>query len=425
MSTRSSTRKRSARNLGGRSFSSDDKNPALPSGVLTPQAARPVLSGTPGLIREADDDPMLRALTLAGRGEALAHPNPIVGAVLVKNDRVIGQGFHAYDRRDNAEVVALKKAGEKARGAILYVTLEPCCTSGRTGPCTKAIIAGGIKNVYAPMKDPNPAVAGRGFAELKRAGIKVHLLEKFRERAEALNEDFAKWIRTGLSFVTLKTALTLDGQIASHAGSTTWITSPSSLEEVQRLRHRSDALLTGIGTVLADDPRMSDRTRAPRRRRLLRAIVDSRLRIPLRSKLVKSAEDDVVVFTTQRADSAKARALVRAGVEVFQVRSHRGHVDLHAVIGELGRREMLNVLLEAGAELNGAALQSGIVDKMILFYAPKIMGTGGVPVARIPSKWFSKSPALKNISVKTCGPDFVVQGYFHDVYRDHRARREN
>jgi diaminohydroxyphosphoribosylaminopyrimidine deaminase/5-amino-6-(5-phosphoribosylamino)uracil reductase len=154
-------------------------------------------------------------------------------------------------------------------------------------------------------------------------------------------------------------------------------------------------------------------------------IVDSRLRTPLRSKLVKSAEDDVVVFTTQRADSAKARALVRAGVEVFQVRSHRGHVDLQAVIRELGHREMLNVLLEAGAELNGAALQFGIVDKMILFYAPKIMGTGAVPLARIPSKRFPKSPALKNISVQTCGPDFVVQGYFHDVYRDHRASRKN
>jgi len=366
-----------------------------------------------------------RALDLAQRGVALAHPNPMVGAVLVKNGRVVGEGFHAYDRRDHAEIAALKKAREKARGATLYVTLEPCCTSGRTGPCTKAIIAAGIKNVYAPMEDPNPEVAGRGFAELKRAGIKVHLSDNCRERAEDLNEDFAKWIGTGLPFVTLKTALTLDGQIASRAGSTTWITSASSLDEVQSLRHQADALLTGIGTVLADDPRMSDRTGEPRRRRLLRAIVDSRLRMPLRSNLVKSAEGDVIVFTTQRPDSPKARALVRAGVEVFQVRSHRGHVDLRAAIRELGRREILHVLLEAGAELNGTALQSGIVDKMILFYAPKVMGTGGVPMARIPSKWFQKSPALKNISVKTRGPDFVVQGYFHDVYRDHRARRKN
>jgi diaminohydroxyphosphoribosylaminopyrimidine deaminase/5-amino-6-(5-phosphoribosylamino)uracil reductase len=368
---------------------------------------------------------MNRALDLALQGLALAHPNPTVGAVLVKNGRIIGEGFHIYDRRDHAEIVALKQAGPRAHGATMYVTLEPCCTTGRTGPCTKAIIAAGIKNIYAPMKDPNPTVARRGFAELKRAGVKVHSAENFARQAEAANEDFAKWIRAGLPFVTLKTALTLDGQIASRAGSTTWITSAVSLKEVQRLRHQADAILTGIGTVLADNPRMSDRTGEPRRRRLLRAIVDSRLRTPLRSKLVKSAQGDVIVFTTQRTDSPKARALVRARVEVVRVPSRSGHVDLRAVIRELGRRGILNVLLEAGAELNGAALQAGIVDKMILFYAPKIMGTGGVPMARIPSRWFAKSPALIDISLSTSGPDFVVQGYFHDVYRDHRARRKN
>jgi diaminohydroxyphosphoribosylaminopyrimidine deaminase/5-amino-6-(5-phosphoribosylamino)uracil reductase len=275
------------------------------------------------------------------------------------------------------------------------------------------------------MKDPNPKVAGRGFAALKRAGIKVHFVESLTQQAQAANEGFAKWIRTGLPFVTLKTALTLDGQIASRAGTTTWLTSAASLEEVQRLRHQADALLTGVGTVLADDPRMSDRTGEPRRRILLRAVVDSRLRMPLKSKLVKSAKGDLVIFTTQSADSPKARALARAGVEVVRVPSRGGHVDLRAVLRELGRRDILNVLLEAGADLNGAALQAGIVDKMILFYAPKIMGTGGVPMARIPSRWFAKSPVLKNISVHTCGPDFVVEGYFHDVYRNHRARRKN
>jgi len=368
---------------------------------------------------------MGRALDLARRGAALAHPNPIVGAVLVRGGRVLGEGFHIYDLRDHAEIVALREAGPKARDAALYVSLEPCCSTGRTGPCTKAIIAAGIKNVYAPMKDPNPKVAGRGFARLKRAGIRVHLVEDFTQQAEEANEGFAKWIRTALPFVTLKTALTLDGQISSRAGSTTWITSKASLEEVQRLRHQADALLTGIGTVLADDPRLSERTGLPRRRKLLRAIVDSRLRMPLRSKLVKSAQADVIVFTTQRTDSPKARALGRAGVEIVRVPAKRGHVDLHAVMRELGRRDILNVLLEAGAELNGAALQAGIVDKMILFYAPKIMGTGGVPMARVPARWFAESPALKNISLKSCGADFVVQGYFHDVYRNNRTRRKN
>jgi len=367
---------------------------------------------------------MLRALLLATQSVALAHPNPIVGAVLVKNDRVVGEGFHSYDKRDHAEIVALKQAGKNARSATLYVTLEPCCTTGRTGPCTKAIIAAGIKRVVAAMKDPNPTVAGRGFAALKRAGVAVEV-GLCEESAQELNEDFAWWIRMERPFVALKTALTLDGQIASRAGSTTWITSEPSREAVQRIRHAADALLTGIGTVLADDPRMSDRIGEPRRRRLLRAIVDSRLRMPLRSKLVKYARGDLVVFTTQSPDSHKARALQRAGVEVVRLPSKRGHVDLHAVIRELGKREILNLVIEAGAELNGAALKSGIVDKMILFYAPKVMGTGGVPMARISSKWFAKSPALRNLKLHACGPDFVVQGYFHDVYRNHRARRKN
>lgn len=364
-------------------------------------------------------------MELARDGMALVHPNPRVGAVVVKDGIKVGEGYHVYDRRDHAEIVALEKAGAKARGANLYVNLEPCCTTGRTGPCTKAIIAAGIKKVYAIMKDPNPAVSGRGFAELKRAGIAVHMLERDHEYARETNEDYTKWIRTGLPFVTLKIALTLDGQIAQRAGSVTWITSKPSREFVQRLRHVADALLTGIGTVLADDPRFTDRTGEPRRRSLLRAVVDSRLRMPLKSKLVKSAQDDLVIFTIQSLESPKARALVRAGAEVVRLPAKRGHVDLHAVLRELGKRQVLNLLLEAGADLNGAALQAGIVDKMILFYAPKIMGTGGVPLARTPSRWFAKSPALKNLTVNRYGPDFVVQGYFRDVYRDHRTRRKN
>ena len=372
----------------------------------------------------ADERWMMCALVHALRGVALAHPNPVVGAYIVKNGKIVGQGFHDYDRRDHAEIVALKQAGKKARGATLYVTLEPCCTTGRTGPCTKAIIATGIKRVVAAMRDPNPAVSGKGLAELRRTGIDV-TCGVLEEKARAENEDFAQWIQTKRPLVTLKTALTLDGQIAQRTGSVTWITGEESRKAVQLLRHKADALLTGIGTVLADDPRMTDRTGKPRRRKLLRAIVDSRLRLPLRSEIVKSAQNDVIVFTTQSTDSPRARALQRAGVEVVRVASRRGHVDLNAVIRELGKRQILNVLLEAGAELNGAALEAGIVDKMILFYAPKIMGVGGVPMARIPSSWFPKSPSLKNVSLARYGPDFVVTGYFHDVYRHHRTRRKN
>ena len=377
-------------------------------------------------ISEADERWLSRATLLALRGVALAHPNPIVGAVIVKNGRLAGEGFHEYDKLDHAETVALKKAGAKARGSTLYVTLEPCCTTGRTGPCTKAIISAGIKRVVASIPDPNPAVSGKGFAALRRAGIRVDVGGCWEEEARRWNEDFAWWIQTERPFVTLKTALTLDGQIASRSGSTTWITSERSRFAVQILRHKADAILTGIGTVLADDPRMTDRTGEPRRRKLLRAVVDSRLRMPLKSKLVKSANGDVAVFTTEPVDSPKARALERAGVAVVRVPAKRGHVDLHAVVRDLGKNEIINVLLEAGAELNGAALEAGIVDKMILFYAPKIMGTGGVPMADLPaSRWFPKSPALTNITVNRYGPDFCVQGYFHDVYRNHRARQKN
>jgi diaminohydroxyphosphoribosylaminopyrimidine deaminase / 5-amino-6-(5-phosphoribosylamino)uracil reductase len=358
---------------------------------------------------------MARALALASRGAALAHPNPAVGAVLVKNGRAIGEGFHQYDRRNHAEIVALRNAGRKAQGATLYVTLEPCCTSGRTGPCTNAVIEAGVKRVVVAMQDPNPAVAGRGLAQLRRARIAV--ASGIAEvEAKLLNEGFAKWIRTGLPFVTLKTALTLDGRIASRKGSTTWITSDQSREAVQRLRHKSDALLTGIGTVLVDNPRMTDRTGKARRRRLLRAIVDSQLRLPLNSELVKSAQRDVIVYTTRSHDSTKARALEHAGVDVVRVPAHRGRVDLRTVLRDLGNRQILTVILEAGAELNGAALEAGIVDKMILFYAPKIMGPGGVPVANVSSDWFTNAPALRNLRLFPCGADFVVEGYLNDVY---------
>ena len=367
---------------------------------------------------------MARALELAREGTALAHPNPLVGAVIVQGRRVVGEGFHVHEKLDHAEVVALKQAGANARGATLYVTLEPCCTTGRTGPCTKAIIAAGITRVVAAMKDPNPKVAGRGFAELKRAGIKVDF-GIGDEEARRTNEDFAKWIQTGFPFVTLKSALTLDGQIAAHPGRSTLITGASAHDASHQLRHSADAVITGVGTILADDPLFTDRTGEPRRRKLLRVVLDSQLRLPLRSKFVKSAEDDVLVFTTLPPESSKSRALIKAGVQVVRVAAKNGHVDLHAVLRELGKRQMFNVVLEAGAELNGAALKADIVDKMVLFYAPKIMGTGGVPMAAISSSWFPKSPTLTNISVKWYAPDFAVEGYFHDVYRDHRSRRKS
>lgn len=373
-------------------------------------------------MREADETWALRALALAGRGVALTHPNPTVGAVIVRNGRIVGEGFHQYEKLDHAEVVALKQAGPKARGATLYVTLEPCCHRGRTAACTDAIIAAGIRRVVAAMPDPNRVVTRKGFAQLRRAGIRVDVGACAGE-ARRLNEGFAKWIGTGRPFVTLKAALTLDGRIALRPGHSTSISSEPSRAAVQRLRHEADALVTGIGTVLADDPLLTDRSGQPRRRKLLRAVLDSRLRLPLKSRLVESARNDAIVFTTLPTDSLKARALTRAGVEVLRVAPKRGRVDLNAALRELGRREILTVLLEAGAELNGAALDAGIVDKMILFYAPRIMGNGGVPMAQLSSRGFDKLRPLCDVALSSSGSDFVVQGYLHDVYRNHRSRR--
>ena len=362
---------------------------------------------------------MARALMLAHRGVALTHPNPMVGAVVVRNDRIVGEGYHTFEGRKHAEVVALEAAGSEARGSTLYVNLEPCCHTNRTGPCTKAIIAAGVKRVVAAMKDPNPKIAGRGIRELQKAGLEVSHGVREAE-AQRLNESFARWIVSGLPFVTMKSALTLDGQIASPGGTVTWITSPESREEVQRLRHASDGLLTGIGTVLADDPRMTDRTGLARRKRLVRIVVDSQLRLPMKSKLVRSArERDLLVFTTKSAHAGRIRALEKAGAEVLQVAGHSGHADLRAVVRELGRREILSVILEAGSALNGAMLEAGLVDKAILFYAPKILGTATMPVAKHRPRNISKIRGLRNLTLRRFGPDFAVEGYFRDVYGNH------
>ena len=384
----------------------------------------------PTLIRSstsasADDSTFMdRALELAREGTGLAHPNPMVGAVVVKNGEVIGRGYHLYDERDHAEIVALREAGKDARDSTLYVNLEPCCHTGRTGPCTKAIIKAGVRRVVAAMEDPNPEVAGQGFAELRTAGL--HVAEGIGEdEAMRLNEDFACWIKTRLPFVTLKAALTLDGQIAMKAGHETAITGGVAREAVQQMRHAADAVLTGIGTVLADDPLLTDRTGLPRRRKLLRVVVDSKLRMTTKAKIVESAQDDVVVFTAQASSSGKSRAIEQAGVEVISVPAQKGHVELREVLRELGRRQMLNLMIEAGAELNGAAIGEGIVDKMVLFYTPKIMGTGGVPLAQMPSSGFAKAPALARLTLHGYGRDFAVEGYFRDVYRDNGTHREN
>jgi diaminohydroxyphosphoribosylaminopyrimidine deaminase / 5-amino-6-(5-phosphoribosylamino)uracil reductase len=367
---------------------------------------------------------MDRALELAECATGLAHPNPRVGAVIVKNGEAVGEGFHFYAGLRHAEIVALDEAGEKARGATLYVNLEPCCHFGRTGPCTDAIVAAGIRRVVVAMEDPNPLVAGLGFRQLKKAGVRVDV--GLREAAaRRLNEDFATWILRRRPFVTLKSAMSLDGRIAEGPGARTLITGEASLAAVHKMRHAADAILTGIGTILADDPLLTDRSGLPRRRPLLRVVIDSRLRIPVKSRIVRSARGDVLVFTSQSPNSAKGRALAKAGIEVKRVQSSGGRLDLKEALHELARREILGVLLEAGAGLNGSAIQAGIVDKLVLFYAPKLIGSRGAPMAELPAGWMRKQRDLRVAKVQRYGDDFAIEVNVHDVYGDHRARRKN
>jgi len=377
----------------------------------------------------ADAVAMDSALTLAARGIALASPNPLVGAVLVRDGRIVSEGFHTYDGLRHAEIIALEAAGESARGATLYINLEPCCHTGRTGPCTQALIAAGVARVVSAMADPNPAVSGRGFKQLRAAGIEVSTGLR-EDEARRLNETFVRWIVSRKPLVTLKSALTLDGQLVlpqakkgARKGvrisqNDRWISSPESRAEVQRMRHASDALLTGIGTVLIDDPLLTDRTGLPRRRKLLRVVLDSRLRLPLRSKLVNSADGDVLVFTLAKEDSPKARALRRAGIEVVRLPERGTKPDLAKAVAELGRREILSVLLEAGAILNSAALAAGIVDKMRVFFAPKVAGSAGKRAGTAPAPARLRAvQELRNITIEPFGPDFAIEGYLRDVYR--------
>ena len=360
---------------------------------------------------------MEHALALARKGIGLASPNPHVGCVIVREGQIVGEGFHQYEWRDHAEIVALKSAGEKARGATLYVNLEPCNHPGRPGPCTEAVIAAGVRRVVAAMQDPNPATSGRGFERLRAANIET-VCGVLEDDARRLNEAFAWWIRTKTPFVTLKSALTLDGQLAlpqRKKRRPNWISSEESRAEVHRMRHASDALLTGIGTILADDPLLTDRSGLPRRKRLLRVILDAKLRLPADSRIVKTADDDLLVFTAAPLKSAKARKLQNAGVELVRARANRGYINLTAVLTELGKRDILSVLLEAGPTLNGTALSEGLVHTLMLFYAPRFAGETGVPFAHMPAP--AQAP-LPNLRVQQFGPDVAIEAYLQDVYRE-------
>jgi diaminohydroxyphosphoribosylaminopyrimidine deaminase/5-amino-6-(5-phosphoribosylamino)uracil reductase len=381
---------------------------------------------------------MLRALELARMGIALAAPNPRVGAVIVSGDgEIVGEGFHTYDGVKHAETNAIEQAGDTARGATLYLNLEPCAHQGRTGPCADAVIAAGIQRVVCAMTDPNPLVRGEGFARLRAAGLEV-LEGVLADEARKLNEGFARRIRTNLPLVTLKAAMTLDGKIAPPPAEVAdiglaqpgWITSEIARAHVQELRHASDAILIGVGTVVSDNPLLTDRTGLPRRRPLLRVVLDSQLRLPLDSRLVKTAHHDVLVFCSF-AEEKKRAALEERGIQVEQVPLAKnepgsavpvagGRPDLRAVIERLGSRQLNNVIVEGGAAVNWAALSAGIVDKVFLYYAPRILG-GGASIPFALGAGYQKmddAAYLRGLELHRFGEDFAVEGYLRDPYTD-------
>lgn len=372
-----------------------------------------------------DREYMTEVLDLARQGVALASPNPLVGALLVSQGRVVGRGSYTYAGVKHAEVLALEEAGRSAKGATLYINLEPCSHTGRTPPCVDALIQAGISRVVACMADPNPQVNGKGFQRLREAGVQVDV-GFFEAEARQLNEAFAKWIRTGKPHVLLKAAMTLDGKISTppsraDEGTRTheWITSQEARWHVQHLRHEHDAILVGVGTVLTDNPLLTDRTGLPRRRPLLRVLLDSTLRLPLDARVVQTARNDVAVFCSF-GEARKMAALQQSGVRVCQVAHTDARPDLHRVLEQLGNWGINSVIIEGGSRVNWAMLNDKCVDKVMLYYAPKLLGgqesvplLGGEGYKRL-----SEAVALHDVSLQRFGRDFAVEAYIHDVYAE-------
>lgn len=359
---------------------------------------------------------MREALALARQGRALASPNPMVGAVVTRDGEIVGRGFHTYAGLRHAEIVALEQAGDRARGATVYISLEPCSHHGRTPPCADALIEAGVSRVVVAMEDPNPRVAGEGLNRLRAAGIEVSLLGEFSAEAAKLNEPFVHFMRTGRPLVTLKTAITLDGKISAPDDNRGWITSERARAHVQELRHDHDAILTGIGTVLADDCLLTDRTGRTRSRPLLRIVMDSQLRLPLDSKMARSAAGDVLVVTTSASSAERRRAMQARGVEVLVMDGPGGRADLASIVRWLGEKQYLSLMIEAGAKLNWTALESGCVDRIFFYYGPKILGgLEALPLAGgIGRRRRSDAIRVRNITIHPIPPDeFAVEGYLH------------
>ncbi len=372
-----------------------------------------------------------RALELAQAAAAFASPNPTVGCVLVREDQLLGEGAHHYDDFDHAEIVALKQAaarGLSVQGSTAFVTLEPCSHHGRTGPCADALIAAGIGRCVVATVDPNPRVSGSGIARMRSAGIDVLVLDATRnslaKQARRLNDAFAFSVRFDRPFVTLKAALSADGKLAPpphlrSAGHAFWLTGEAARADVQLLRHRSDAILTGIGTILADDPLLTDRTGLGRRRPLLRVVLDSQLRTPPQSRLIQSAANDVLLLCHESADRQRKATFRELGVEIVAIAGDQRRLNLGAAVATLHGRGLRSVLIEAGSAVNGSFLAAELVDRVELYYAERKLGEDAVPFAEGADT--PVTAQLKHLEVFSFhhnqGEDTVYAGYFHDPWQ--------
>lgn len=355
---------------------------------------------------------MKRALELAKNGIGYVNPNPLVGAVIVKNDKIIGEGWHAFYGGPHAEVNAFKNAAQDAEGAEMYVTLEPCSHYGKTPPCAEAIIRHKIKKVIVALEDPNPEVAGRGIQMLKDSGIEV-VVGELEEECRSINEIFLKFITTRFPFCLLKTAMTLDGKIAAKTGDSKWVTNEASRDYVHQLRHRMAAIMVGVNTVIKDNPHLNTRLKNGEGSDPIRIIIDSSARIPLEANVLNhSSKAHTIIAATERADKEKLKQLEQKGAEIILTPFQDKRVDLKYLMQELGARKIDSVLLEGGSELNYSALEAGIVDKVNVFIAPKFIGgsEAKTPVGGDGKMVMQDAVMLSHTKVRQFGEDVMIEG---------------
>jgi diaminohydroxyphosphoribosylaminopyrimidine deaminase/5-amino-6-(5-phosphoribosylamino)uracil reductase len=358
-----------------------------------------------------DEHFMRKAIRLAKKGRGKVSPNPLVGTIIVKNGKIMGKGYHKKAGTDHAEVIAIKKAGKKAKGATMYVNLEPCCHFGKTPPCTDAIQKANIKRVVVAVKDPNPLVSGKGIKKMKKSGIEVNT-GILKQEAKQLNEFYFTYTEKKRPFVILKIAQTIDGKIADKYGTSKWITNEQARKKVHSIRNEVDAILTGIGTVKKDDPEFTPRL-VKKVKEPLRIVLDSNLNIPLKAKLIR---EGTIIATLPRQDSNKKRKLKNKNITIWETKGDKDGVSVNDVLRRAYREEILSILVEAGQKVTSTFLRKHLVDKVYIFVSNKILGSGITAFEEIGIKRLKDAPIIEDVSFKRFNHNFLIQGY---VYRNH------